>query len=857
MKKIISLTLVFVLLMSMCCISYAKDDWTEEIEKRYEVLTELRVVNLRQQGVYTGAQGAPDVFRNLSKTAFINYICNITQDYGFTDAYSEDAVKIAEDAGIIHKNQEDLNKPLYYDEAITMLVRLLGYGYHAEKAGGYPGGYIAIASRLGLTDGLAAKSGEILQEFDAITLLYNAINTAYVEIISFSDSGITYGNASETTFLYEFRKIYRVDGVLDATGSSAVTAAYAVPEGYIMINGYICRAEKDYTEYLGMNVEAYIHDDKNGNPIALCVIPNRSEELVIPVKDILHLSDDISELKYVDANDNEKAITISPVVDIVYNGQAVSSYTKDDFTKSDGYIRLINNNTDKAYDVVFIMNYRTVLVDGVSAINETVKDFYTGDTLNFKEELEEVVTIFGEDGEIAVADLIPGDVLRVLIAKPGGKRMITAYLSRNKITGMVTAQHQKEETVVSVDGVEYLLSKIYADEIKKPTPKVKQIQVGKNYIFSLDSEGKIAYVKEAGDNMQYGLVFATAYDGTFTDNCIIKVFTTEGIWKELPVAKKVQFDGQNGVEMNRTQLSLIPTAQTGNISVIGYRTDESGTVIAIDLPENYTEENGKNGSFNTTSRNNIAYRSRNKSFNSEILLTDNVQVWTVNGNAMAEESSYAVATKNMFEADSFYNVSAFNLDEFGLFELMVVRTDGDTAKSTMNVADLMVVEGIEEGLDPEGNQVKMITGVMGTYDIISFYCADDMSIVNNADDAPVSQLNKGDVISLYVNSAGYVSNVRRYTSLAEISTPKDPSSMHNVAAVVQGKVHDISVSKNVIKIDCGTNKRTIRTSNTTNVILYNLKRNKISKGTLSDIEKDNIVMTKVRYHSATTLVVFQ
>jgi len=861
MKKLISLTLVFVLLMSFCCTSYAKGGWTEETEKRYEVLTALKIVNLRDKGMYTGAQGAADVFRNLSKTAFINYVCNISQDYGFTDEYSADAIKIAEDAGIIHKGQTDLNKPLYYDEAVTMLVRLLGYGFHAEKAGGYPGGYIAIASRLGLTDGLSAKSGERLQEFDAITLLYNAINTAYVEILSFSDTGITYGNASETTFLYEFRKIYRVDGVLEGTGSSAVTTAHTVSDGYVMINGYMYQATEDYYERLGMNVEAYVHDNKNGNPVVLCAIPNRNEELTIPVKDIEYLSSDISELKYIDANDNEKTITISPIVDVIYNGQPVDTYTKDDFTKADGYIRLINNNTDRAYDVAFIMNYRTVLVDGVSAMNETVKDFYTGDTINLKEETDEIVRIIGEDGEIAVTDLIPGDVLRVLIAKQGGKRMVTAYLSRTKVTGTVTAQHQKDETVVTVDNTEYLLSKIYAEEIKKTTPKVKQIQVGNTYTFSLDSDGRIAYVQEAGDTMQYGLVFATACDGTFTDNCSIKLFTTEGVWKELPIAKKVQFDGQKGVEMNRTQLSLIPTAQTGSISVIGYRTNEQGMVIAIDLPESYTEENGKNGSFNTTSREKSPYRNGNTSFNSELFLADNPIIWTVAESNLNDEDAYSITGKSMFNGDSPYSFSAYNLDEFGLFNLLVVKSNADTAKETINISDIIVVEGMETAMDSQGNQVKMLTAVMGGYDAISFYCKEDMTIVNNEDDSSISQLNKGDVISINADSAGYISNVRRYTSLGEIDTTKDPSNlsqnMHGVAAVVQGKVDDISISKNMIKIDCGTSKRTIRTSSATNVILYNRERNKILRGTLNDIEAGNIVMTKVKWHKAATLVVFQ
>ena len=857
MKRILSLIVVFAFSLSLCCVSYANSEWSEETEKKYEVLNALKIVNLREKGVYTGAQGEPDVFRNLSKTAFINYICNIYQDYGFTDEHNEDAIRIAEGAGIIHKNQTDLNKPLYYDEAVTMLVRLMGYGYHAEGAGGYPAGYIAIANRLGLTDGLSAKSGERLQEFDAITLLYNAINTAYVEIISYSDDGIIYGNASEDTLLYEFRKIYRVDGILEGTGTSSVTTAHTVSEGSVMINGYQYKTEKDFYDILGMNVEAYVHNDRNGEPVVLCAIPNRNEELVIPTKDISFFSADMTKMRYWDENEKERNISISPIVNVIYNGQPVDTYTGDDFLKADGNIRLINNDSDQEFEVAFISNYRTVVVDGVSALNETIKDFYTGETISFKQQIGEIVKIIGEDGEIAVTDLIPGDVLRVMSARAGGKKMVIAYLSRNKVTGTVTAQRQNEETIVTIDNAEYALSKIYEEELKKPISKVKQIQLGKLYELSLDSDGRIAYVKEVDGTMQYGIVLATRYDGIFSDNCSIKLFTTEGVWKEHPIAEKIQFDGQRGVEMNRTQLAMIPTAQNGAISVIGYMTDEKGNVISIDLPDAYTRENGKNGTFNTESWDNIPYRSGNSSFDSELFLSDNVKIWMVNGSALTEEDSYTITAKNVFNSDSPYNISAYNLDEFGLIDLLVVKSGADTEKETINLAELLVVEGIQEALDSEGNQAMILSGVMGGYDSISFYCKDDMTIVNNADESIVDRLNKGDVVSLNADSMGYVNGVRRYTSLGEINTPKDPGSMHGVAKIVQGTVDDISVSKNMITIDCGTGLRTIRTNASTNVIIYDLERNKIFRGTLSDIEEGNVVMTKVKWHKVTTFVVFQ
>ncbi len=873
MKKIVSLCLTMVMLLSLFCVPSlgAADDTrkTEAFMKHCEVLKGLHIINAREKGTYTNETELNDrkfgeygVFRNISKSSFINYVCNFYQDYGFSEDYSPEAIQIAEELGIIHKNQNDLTKYLYFDEAVTILVRLLGFEYHAQLAGGFPTGYITIANRLGLTEGIASGSGMRMQEFDAINLLYNAINAAYVDIISISDEGIQYGNVADTTFLYEFRKIYRINGILQGTASSAVTTAHTVSDGYAMINGYLYEAEKDFTKYLGMQVEAYVHAPKNDGNKILFMIPDGSEEIIVPVDDIKSLSEDITKLTYYDQKNQEKTVSISPVVNVLYNGQPVDDYTKDDFVTADGTIRLVNNDTDYEYDVIFIEDFQTVVVDGISVVNETVRDFYTGETIDFHAELDEIVKIIGAEGELELSALKMGDVLRVAESAIGSKRMLVAYLSDAQIQGTVTEIQNRERVLVSVDNAVYELSKVYQEEIQKTTPKVKKPQVGMKYLFYLDRDGKIAYGKETDGALEYGLVFAKASEGNFQKQHMVRIFTTNGMWKDLQLAEKLELNDSTGTQHRGMKaddaIQLIPTA-TGNdvISLIGYTTDAHGIINRIDIPVTYTEENGKDGRLNVLQYTQKKYRPANTSFVSDLFLSDTPTIWLVDVANKDKEDAYSVSAKSFFENGSEYTFSAYQIDEFYLGELFVVETDDITTDRFIAGGTLVMVDEMQESMDSEGNQIQLLMGAMGNYESISFTLSDDVTI-EDKDGTVISQLAKGDIVSMDTDSSGKVKKVKRYTSLVQRTETSNPANADAAGQIIQGKVHAIDTTKNLIRIDCGENGfRTIRTNSISGVTFYDLKRDRIFKGSLSDIELGSILVTKLHWHAANSFMVFQ
>lgn len=67
------------------------------------------------------------------------------------------------------------NKGVLYEEAVTAILRVLGYS-DSDYIGSYPTGQLAFANDLELTDGINAARGQVISRYDMSRLLYNALS---------------------------------------------------------------------------------------------------------------------------------------------------------------------------------------------------------------------------------------------------------------------------------------------------------------------------------------------------------------------------------------------------------------------------------------------------------------------------------------------------------------------------------------------------------------------------------------------------------------------------------------------------------------------------------------------------------
>lgn len=882
MKKFLSLIITAALTLSLCAAPVSAADYTEDIAVKYKILNTLGIIQERELG-------GDYEFVDVSKASFINMVCNLMSDYRFLGGYNEEAIRIAEDAGLIHAGQTDLKKPLNYEEAVTILVRLLGFGVHAEQSGAWPSGYVSVASKLGLNDNVTSVVGQQIREHDVINLLYNTINCGYVEEISFSEDGVVYGSgASDRTYLYEFRKIYRIDGVVEGTELSGVRLDKTVSKGEVMIDGYKYITEADLTEYLGMKVEGYVKEDANGLDTLLCAFPySDNTVLEIGAEELTGVTDDYKTLQYY-INNKEKNARIAPVASVLYNGQPLKEYTDEAFEIRDGSIRLIENTGDSLYDVVFITEYKTMIVENVSTANKTIESIYTYDgaltSLNMEAQSEDYIRIFDKNGnEVALSKLAKGNVLKVAQSEADGRRVIKAYLSTDRVSGTVSQKYEKEDIVIVVDGSNYILSEgfeealAYRDSSKSPDVKAKAPMPGASYIFYLDADGEIAYAEEMEGAVRYGLVMAAVNkDTAFGIEGYVKLMSSEGVWMELPMAEKVTMGYADGTEtkteVTQVLIDSIPEAINGDISVIEYSVNGNGEINKIALPVPYDKKNGNNGRFNVFDKYKDTkqdYRT-NKSFESEIFLTSPV-VWTVR-EPLTEETSYAVISGAEIQTNSLYKFVAYNVDEMGVAQHIALVMDAEKNAESVERASLFVVDSVGEQLNSEGETVGCISGMMGKYESLTYNCDDtiDFSDDDTETFVPMNRLKKGDVISVTSDSKGNILSAKRYCSSegGEMKIYVKPVVGNNdmetyrLEMMVYGTVVKNDTGNTLVKIDIdgdeGDACRVVRVSQDAAVIVYDRVTNELRMGNIYDIEKGAQIMTKINQSNAVgAMVIYQ
>ena len=168
MKKIIALTLVFIMVSST--IVFADD--TETIQKdltRYNIITDYEI------GTVNRAEASKIILTMLGFEEFER------TDTIFTDVpkeyWASGYIEAARQMGIINGHGDGTFKPeqkLTNEQFVKMLICALGY--EPAVAGVYPTGYFMKATQLGITKNLDLTGTNVALRSDVAVMVYNALD---------------------------------------------------------------------------------------------------------------------------------------------------------------------------------------------------------------------------------------------------------------------------------------------------------------------------------------------------------------------------------------------------------------------------------------------------------------------------------------------------------------------------------------------------------------------------------------------------------------------------------------------------------------------------------------------------------
>lgn len=515
-----------------------------------------------------------------------------------TDPELAGAVRMLCDMKIISDPADGMYRPqdaLSYNEAVKLVVCLLGYGAKADASGGYPIGHLTMASTLKLSGNVSAEADGTISQGAFYQLLFNALDVEVMEGVTNGIGGYIYTEGD--TLLSMHMDLTMTRGVVTANKYTKLSGGEGVNDGEIALDGRTLKMESvDYSDLLGYTVKCYtrIEDDEE---IVVYMMPYRTEVTEINTDDISLLT--TNQIRYIDETGRQRTDSLQTDCAVIYNGSTAVSLTDADLQLHNGTVKLVDNDSDGGYDVLIIDDYVTYRVKGV---NQTTQEIYlkgfdiareeTAVTIpfNFQNRNPIVEVISGgsvsgvdrlqDNGTVSVSRSLDGRVTRL--------HMVTTMLDNVTVAGI-----EDDGDTIVIDDTAYQVARDANGDL------AVRVQVGQRTTFYLDRDGKIAGIgSSTAQNGIYG--YLVEMDAASLGNVQLKILPETGTLTVYDGASSITVNGQsvsgtsvpthpalseNGA--TKPQLILFKVNSAGQVrEIITASEDETAT---LRLSEEYDE----------------------------------------------------------------------------------------------------------------------------------------------------------------------------------------------------------------------------------------------------------------------------
>ena len=430
--------------------------------------------------------------------------------------WANGAINVAEQQGLAIGDDMGTfrpDDPVLLQEAVTILVRALGYEPVAMQRGGYPSGYMAVASENQLLKGISALGKSPAKRGDIAQLTFNALTINLMEQTGFGSS-VVY-EVVDKTLLFDRLNVEKAYGQITGTSETTLTGGSTTAEDRVMINNQtFVEGNTRAREYLGYNVVYYARINATTDEKTLILVrpqDSKNNELSINAKDLVSVTGDTDANKTVtywragtnDSTTRTATIVAEPVY--IYNGKFIETLTNDQLIPVTGNLVLLDTDTNNVYDIVFVNHFTNLVVESVSTVTGRVTDKYNNGSLLLDPESTDVMfTLIKNGAEIKPAELKEWNVVSYTVSQD--KQLIKAYVSTESVLGRVTQ--------VTKDGFKINDSDtIY----KKAANYPNDINLRDEGRFYLDIEGNVAAVDQTATST--GAAIRGAY-GYLTDAAI-------------------------------------------------------------------------------------------------------------------------------------------------------------------------------------------------------------------------------------------------------------------------------------------------------------------------------------------------
>lgn len=715
MKKLMCFLLAGLLLVtSMSSVAMAENE-AMHIDYSINTLCDLDFLvgdeagNLQIEKSITRAEFAAIIVRFLGYEAQASAAASTTAylDVPATH-WASGYVNIATQAGVIKGYGNGMFGPdalVNYEDAITMIVRALGYE-PAIGVAGYPTGYLTKAGELGITDGVNGISGVPANRGTVAKIVFNALDIPVMQQVGYGTfTQYVPQEDPKKTILSEYHNIVLVEALVNNVVYKTTTTGYDTVN-FTVTNSFNNRfidagshsakiGDSDITDFIGKKVMLFVKYNKFGvNEIVSAYESFDAQTLVIDIADYIDYVD--TTLSYFDTNGVKRTVEFDGEV---YVNGILDSFSNIENTIGTIELSLIGENMSVDYNKAYITSYKAFVVDEVNTRSMRVTNKLIGDgaaaaRISYDpEDLTIKATLKSATGaDMDWADLEEYDVLMIKSSMIGNVRYFDAYVVENSVTGTVTGIYDNQ---VTINGVDYDVA---------ATAGV--IGLGDEGIFYLDERDTIVYFNaELVKSDNYGYV-ADKYDISGRE-FYVTIVDKEGKTADYRLANRVKVAGTpEDKDYAYTAVSI------GDLVTFKLA---DGKVSEINIPVLVTEDatalyNVNKGAFRVGTTN--------------YYIDENTVIFGI-GTDVIEDS--AIVNMNLLQNEATYEfVSFYDIDEDN-DDILGAIVIGYSATNYFGAANEFAtfITSVGDTLDKEGNTVQIIKGYAGL-DPISYIVESDV-----------------------------------------------------------------------------------------------------------------------------------
>lgn len=888
MKKLISLILTVILMTGVIPSNSVFAEEVDSLLHEKELLTALGVLNdeaLAEDLVLTRGEFCELIYRLFKYESFT------TQQMPFRDIndthphfasisalYAKGAIKG------INTYSVAPDRKITLEEAGIVAVSALGFGIGSDIDVSF---FISQITSSDLYQGISASQNDGLTEDMAIKLIYNILFAPIVES-QIGKTGIEYTTNKNVTMMNRVHDLYEVKGVMNDNGITNLYGPSTLNENELKIND--TEYTKNYSEVedlLGCSVKAYAqYKDERELGVILYAYMDERKTTVVEISSMDIISATKAEVKY-DSDAKTKKIKLNSSADLIYNGIGSKDFTDEKLNPTYGVLKLIDNDGDGSADVVFVTDYKRLIVQSVSSRQSdiSISDKFGNDFSAVLSDINCEINVWRNGILGSLNDLKSGMV--ILIADSGVNRelqIINIYIYAEKHSGLLRGINDEQVFL--------------EDKTIETTPFVDVSATagytGNKVACYTDIYGRVIYVEidtVTLSDTQYGFLYKMSYDDS-DETVTIKVLETNNEKKTYILADKVRCnaDRMKAVELYNKMSGVDDGVPGQNNEVPGqmirYALNSDGEISTLDTAMIYEDEKGRadrvmdemwrdKGYF----RKSMAYNQRRFAHNTkgmfegkgyghwvECFFTTTVPVLIRPDGANFDIEDARWTTNAYFLTDGDYYCEGFDLNENNSISLMMVYAD---TSLTVTVRDpFVLVDKIVTELDEDDMPVTKLYGWMsGNY--IGFTALKDTAFNYNG-----SILKRGDIVRLAKNTKNEVEKVEANSLLfrldknpeayftdgeASYNASEGPS---NVAyGYYQRTVGRVTkVYSDYLRVT-GQDTRWINVMlrSAANIVVYDSKnsKNPIYKGSVKDLAVGDIVVVHQYFGRLDNIIIYK